>query len=1162
LIDAPRDEVERLHQAAAEIQISVFGDPHRAVPHQLHLVDLASEGSPQHVERLRSLGASLRASGAIDAWSRCALAELALLGGRPAERHRVAELRFELAEVDRLHLARPDSAIAHLRELSALMASVAPESAGPLSREQRDRAEHTLFDLLRGCGNTVELAERLEARLKRDDIDGDDARSGWRELAQLRGERLHSPLGAAKAWESLLEHDARDLEAIRGLRTSGELLRDWNRVSRGLELELEAIGGRGRDAEQAVVANDTAAGPNDAAGQAALWRRLGEVRWRRLGDLDGATAAFDSALDVCTTDLDALRSLERLCEERRSWNDALDHYEREVELLGDEDPARRREVWLRAGVVARDEVGDDARALRAYESAAAIAELDAPDLRDLAELHHALGDKSSFAEIFSDWCRHSDAEPACSDVMRLSGVLADLGRVSDALEWARTATALDPANATAWDQVAELCGRDADDTAAGEALERAADLLPPREASKRLLEAALLVEDTDADRALDRLRKAVDVEPGDVMAHASLARIADRRGLDEEAEGAAGLALDAGGQGEDDAIDAELMLSTALIGGRCALRRQRNEAAARFYGIALSLSPEEAEALDAQSRISFDAGDLEQARPLLETRLSQPGENPLRAEQAALLARCLEEAGETEAALEKYAAALDLAPANAFAHEGVARIHEAREDSTAALGALERWLERDDVAPSRARTHLRAADHLVSLGRSSDAEVHLRKACADDATLGPAWARLVALLHDAGQNDEALAVSAEAMPRLDGQPEVASVAAIRGELLEANGEREAAAEAYAAAAQADPKAADAVLAQARLLRNGGDWFAANQALLTFVERHPDADDRTLAPIHLERGRLLAGPMEDVDEALVAYERALVLDPDLDLAREPLAGLLARIPSRWSEAVEHHAVLLRRDPLCNASLRALLEIARRRDLDLSVQFGLALLRAVGMASPSEMSEAPELLPVKLSATPKLDDPLFETARRICSQARDEIAQVLASLDQIPPPGDGDGSFEETLRGAIDEITAPGVCGLPTEGLSSVVYTVTALAADPGGNCADSPYLHGLDRTLGRWTRRRIRKTLGDHSVREVQSLDYDAWRSAVRVLGARIAIDRSDGDLRAALIHLATGEDAAPASNADLSAWIEASSDAQELVGRMVATWCEKIRRGL
>ena len=450
----------------------------------------------------------------------------------------------------------------------------------------------------------------------------------------------------------------------------------------------------------------------------------------------------------------------------------------------------------------------------------------------------------------------------------------------------------------------------------------------------------------------------------------------------------------------------------------------------------------------------------------------------------------------------------------------------------------------------------------MTLDRAEEAESHLRKACEADASLGAAWARLVALLHDAERADDALTVATDAMPHLEEQPERAPVAVIRGELLEAKGERDAAAEAYAVAAQADPRAAEAVLAQARLLRNGGDWFAANQALQTFLEQHPDADDRALAPVHLERGRLLAGPMEDLDEALGAYERALALDPDLMAAREPLAGLLARVPSRWAEAVEHHAVLLRSDPLCNASLRALLEIARRRDLDLSVQFGLSLLRAVGMASPAEMSEAPELLPVKLSPTPKLDDPLFETARRICSQASDEIAQVLEALGEGPAAGESDGSFDATLQAAIDEITAPGVCALPTEGLSSVVYTVTALAADPGGNCADSPYLHGLDRALGRWTRRRIRKSLGDHSVREVQSLDYDAWRSAVRVLAARIAIDRSDGDLRAALIQLATGADAQPASNADLSAWVEGSADARELVGKMVTTWCEKIRRGL
>ncbi len=1147
LLDADQDELERLHQSAAELHVAVFGDPHRAIPHQTELVALATQGSPAHLDRLRSLGASLRASGAVDAWSRCANDELALLDGSKSERRRVAELHFELAEIDRLRLARPDSAIAHLRALTDVMAESELESSGPLSPEQRDRVERTLLELLRGCGNTVELAQRLERRLERDDLDGDQRSDGWRDLARLRAERLHSPLGAATAWESLLEHASDDLEAIRGLRTAGELLRDWSRVSRGIEFELDATA-------------EAPAGDVDPTGRAALWRRLGEVRWHRLAELDGAASAFGSALEVHSTDLDALRSLQQLAEERSAWTDALDHFDREVELLGQEDPARRREIWLRAGTIARDQAGDDARALRAYEAAATIGDLDAPDLRDLAELHIALGDKDRFTDVFADWCRHSDAAPRCQDALRLSGVLADLGRVSGALEWARTATELDAESATAWDAVADLCRRNADDAAAGEALERASELLPPRDACKRLLEAALLVEESDADKALARLRSAVEVEPGDAMAHAVLARVADHRELDEEAEEAAGLALDAGS--ETDALDSDLRLATALVGGRCARRRDRDEAAARFYGIALSQAPEEPEALDAQSRIFFDAGDYAQARPLLETRLGQSGDNPLRAEQEALLGRCLESADEMDAALEHFGAALELAPSDTFSHEGVARIHEAREDAAAALEALERWLEHDDVPPSRARTHLRAADHLVALDRGGDAESHLRAACADDASLGAAWARLVALLHDAERGDEALGASGDALPHLEGQPELAGVAAIRGELLEARGDRAAAAEAYAAAAEADPQATDAVLAQARLLRSGGDWFAANQALVTFIERHPDADDRTLAPVHLERGRLLAGPMEDLDEALGAYERALALDPDLDGAREPIAGLLARVPSRWADAVEHHAVLLRQDPLKNASLRALLEIARRRDLDLSVQFGLALLRAIGMASPSEMSEAPELLPVKLSATPKLDDPLFETARRICSQAREEVAQVLASLDQIPPPSDGDGSFDEMIRACIDEMTAPGVCGLPTEGLSSVIYTVTALAADPGGNCADSPYLHGLDRTLGRWTRRRIRKTLGDFSVREVQSLDYDAWRSAVRVLAARVAIDRSDGDLRAALIQLATGEDAAPASNADLSAWVESSDDARELVAKMVVTWCEKIRRGL
>ena len=67
-----------------------------------------------------------------------------------------------------------------------------------------------------------------------------------------------------------------------------------------------------------------------------------------------------------------------------------------------------------------------------------------------------------------------------------------------------------------------------------------------------------------------------------------------------------------------------------------------------------------------------------------------------------------------------------------------------------------------------------------------------------------------------------------------------------------------------------------------------------------------------------------------------------LDPDLHQAREPLAALLAHVPDRWLDAIRHHQALLAENPTRTGSLRALLEISRRRDCPQACDLGLALM----------------------------------------------------------------------------------------------------------------------------------------------------------------------------------------------------------------------------
>ena len=312
---------------------------------------------------------------------------------------------------------------------------------------------------------------------------------------------------------------------------------------------------------------------------------------------------------------------------------------------------------------------------------------------------------------------------------------------------------------------------------------------------------------------------------------------------------------------------------------------------------------------------------------------------------------------------------------------------------------------------------------------------------------------------------------------------------------------------------------------------------------------------------------MAGPLEDVPEAVVCYERALAIEPGMSEAREPLAALLAHLPERWADAVRRQLEILEEDPTRPTSLRALLEISRRRDPGTCSRFGLGVLRALGIASPDEAAEAPESLPVRIGGTPQLEDPLWETARRITNLASQEIGQALARVERRSADNGASEAvraFWELLGEAQSELCAPGLCDLSSEELSSTVYTVTALAADPGGNCNDGPYLYALDQALGRWARRKIRKSLGNHSVRQIQGIDYDAWRDELRVLAAAIAVDRCEGDLRTALVTLATDggrrEPRELSETANLTAVVAGAPLARRLLRRAVQVWCGEIMR--
>ncbi len=1143
-------QLATLHSEAATLWHAELSSPQTATRHLMHSINLRDPSDPDILSLTRQLQQTLRDSGRLDGWARAAESELVQLDSTDDanDDRRRYQLHSELASCLEHELAHPRRALHHLLALLDTW-----DGAEPLMPEQVETAEASLIHHLRRERNHVELELRLAARLDRIDGEADE----WLELAHLQSDRLHRPSAARHAFRQVLEQQPHNESAIHGLRQTTETLHDWEGVAESLDRELAL--------EQSL--------PHERS--CALLRRLGDVTWHQLqtsDSLERASGAYRALLELVPDDLESIRALQQIGEEREEYAEAMSRYEQEVDLLGDGDSKRRQRAWLRIAELARDETHELERAIGALAAAADCAELSVQRLGEWADLYRRAEDWENFARVHGQWCDAPGTPAQCDDLLTLVDMLSDLGREDEALERAEMAIEADRTRAAAWERAAELREQHGDTSEAAEHLTEAAELRDTTTAVEHLLRASRMVSEQEPERSARLLKRAANLDAASPEVQARLALVSERLESWDEAAAAAGHALDM--VGDRNALEPGLLLSASLAGGRSAWLGESLESAVRLFSSARKLEPENTEALDSLGELLYLCSDLRGARDVLECRLAiaktTSDENEKTGRQLAIVGEALELDQEFSDALNQFERAIEVQPTLDQAHEGIVRTHERAEDPTAALAALESWCQVQEDDSKRATQLLRAARIDQSIEETDSAIARLHEASRTDPSNAGAWTMLADLLIRLDQPDEALATATSGLDAIDhsDRRSVALLSFVRGTALEQGGETAEAAAAYALAVDNDSGHSRAVLARATLLRDSGDWQTAADALHEYLGNHPEPTSPTLARVYYERGRLLAGPLERIEEAIGCYEHAIELDPDFTQAIEPLASLLSYMPDRWEEAVRQHGKLLADDPARESSIRSVIRICETRGDERARETGCVILRSLGVATSEEFENTSNRLRLALTRNPELPDPHWERLRKMVVQSSDEISQALAAAGisgataAWSPPHPAQRSYWELLRAAEVELSAPGFDSLATPILVQTIEHVAALALDVERPDDTQDIADHLDAAIGRWARRKLRRVLDGTGQSDIASICWDDWRSSLRCVAASAALDRSAGDLRNALMALsAAPEDAGAdevADTTDISDRVRSMKPARALLRQVTQAWCSEI----
>jgi tetratricopeptide (TPR) repeat protein len=821
---------------------------------------------------------------------------------------------FELAELYEQRLERPYEAVDTLEKYVASIEEEKPGEGGSEQAEQLVAEARAGYAALARLLGKVGMAQKAAAALQRElelAGDGESAREARGHLAEIYERELALPAKAIEVYEAILAKSPEDADALAALDRLHTAAGHFEALADLIERRIQL-----------------AKGPEKTD---LIWRRA-RILEEKLGNPDAAAACLRGLGPDALSDPDTAAALLRNLRSAGLSHEAMRILEQRIVALrtADGDPNLIAALYLEKAQLKADDLDDAEGALDALESALTIAPTMQPALAALARFHLKRNDFKAYAAALLRQAEAMAGQPEQVGVL-LEAAAVFRDQLADELQ-ARVcferAVADHPNSPDALGALASLEASEGRIDEATDLYERQLQATEGNQAKAVVLTNLARVQCENPEllnEAEARLDQALELEPGHLPAVITMADIYYREQQWSKAERRLNEALRRlRGQPEqtarlyhrlgevyeklgrleegyrqlveaDRAMPGQLMLRIALGENRFQARRWR-EAAMHFESIAehemASQYPEEV----AQALTHAAQAELKLRRP----------------ERAAAL----------------HEAALRFAPSHPQTLRALADLAIERGEKLEAARSLRRVAECSADRKEQVQIFEQIGDLHLALGNKDAARSAYLDAASMVETDEPHNIPLLEKLLDLQRGDGAVVDAIATAQRIAGavvdpaeranrRREVASLQVEIGEFADAANMLEKVLEDN----PTDETALSHLCTAYAQAGRAADVAATLERLLPGLPAPADKEaERRRATLWEELGNALAS--RNLDAGISALETAVGMDSERLSARLHLAELYAQQPERAALALENHRALVRLDPTCQGSLRAL------------------------------------------------------------------------------------------------------------------------------------------------------------------------------------------------------------------------------------------------